>query len=565
MAATNFGFNSLITVAIQENGWNTQVNDADARLPVVYEASANTIKRVTEPTTPTRLHGSTSPVKNVQGMVRAEGDVTLYIHETDLAFWIRQMLNAEQADVTTVRNDEEEVISETAYGTATPPDDGYEITISSLSQPNDIFTSPIVSGKLYITFADFGTGGSILERKVAIKGRDHTEERLSETITFTPAADNSLVASGSYTTDTDTDIDEVATSRSYGRLKFTFDASADYVSGSTAGSIKVRGNSTSGHYIGETIDITAAGVGTTEMITKNVYDLNEGDITYTIIDIENGEVAISMSQDVLVSSYHYDSISSFNISTGINDEKYAIESNPESYKHTIGLSSNVLDGLTMEIRKGDVPNTYHGMIVTGGTLTLAESVTLALSMVGRDGDLYYNMEGGTSPSAVDTFRRPGSQLASDWGMAVQLDLENQGNFVAKAVSDATFTFNNNIDFPEARFKGDRHYEKPVRKGDREVGMTFTIDYEEGDENNIDRRGLGDEFGVNLIVANKAKGGTYNGLEFNIPVAELSGFSDPDVPDQTEILRSVEVRGFSKSVTGEDEVEVVVYAPDAEVL
>ena len=565
MAATNFGFNSLITVAIQENGWDTAVDDADERLPVVYEASANTIKRVTEPTTPTRLHGSTSPVKNVQGMVMASGDVTLYIHETDLAFWIRQMLNAEQSDVTTTRNDEEQVQLEAIYGMATTPDGGYSITIDTTAQPESLFSSPIVSGKLYITFNDFGTGNNILERKVSLKGRDHTEERLSEAITFTPAPDSSIMASAMYTTDDDYTIDGVATARSYGRLKFTFDSTADYVSGSTSGSIKVRGYSTSGHYVGETIDVTASGVGTTAMETKNVYDLNEGDITYTIIEIEDGEVGVSMSQDVLVSSYHYASISSLNYSDGINDETSAIIVNPESYKHNIGLSSNVLDGLTMEVRKGDVPNTYHGMIVTGGTLTLAESVTLALSMLGRDGDLYYNMEGGTSPLAVDTFRRPGSQLASDWGMAVELDLENQGNFVAKAVSDATFTFNNNIDFPEARFKGDRHYEKPVRKGDREVGMTFTIDYEEGDENNIDRRSLGDEFGVNLIVANKPKGGTYNGLQFNIEVAELVGFSDPDVPDQTEILRSVEVRGFSKSVTGEDEVEVVVYAPDADVL
>ena len=535
MPAINFGFETRVLVG-QNDTWGELIDatDLDER---VYEIVSNTIKRITEPTTPARLTGHTSPIKNVQQMVRAEGDLVFNTHATDMAFWIRQAFMDDA--ITTTQNGVETLSAAAAFtaGTAINP-----------TNPIDAFDE-IQSGRLLFDFAMASSGEGTLE----VIGRDINGERIEEDIILDlDSSDVSIRADAAYTSAAISPSDPADSipsddGRETVRLKFEFSSATG------SGTIAITGEDEDGDEVSETITVSTPG----EHITEERYATG---VSVTVSGVTGGTLEIF----VILAEYQYDSdffyreVSSV-IVTGVSGGTLAIEADPETYTHEITLNRQVLEGLTMVIDKGDeTPNVYDSLLVQQFGISLGDTVDWTFSFLGRDADLRYNLDGergGTTD--VTGFRRQSPIVAPGWAAVIEVNDE------VVPVSDASVSFNNNLGYPDASRQGSIHYPKPVRKGKRDISMSATIDYSL--EADYDRLAFGSEVTAKFSLHTKPPRGAFFAIILEFDRAELVGFPDPDTTGETEILQTLNIRPFTNSVNGNDEISAKVISSEATIL
>ena len=123
--------------------------------------------------------------------------------------------------------------------------------------------------------------------------------------------------------------------------------------------------------------------------------------------------------------------------------------------------------------------------------------------------------------------------------------------------------NQNIEYPQTLFWGNIHYPKPVRQNERELTIESTIDYTI--DNDFDVRALGDEFVTKVSAVLKKVGGPYVSMEFNFPQSELVGFPDPEVPNLGQINQSLNIRAYTGSIGGNDEVNLRMINTESAIL
>ena len=524
----NFGYESYFLVA-EQSAWGTPAVLADLH-PKIYEATAIEINRISEPFTPTRLKGNTSPVKNVQMMIQAAGTINFNVHTSDMAFWLRQMLMADSVD--SELNGAEEIRAAASFTSAA----------TALTDPSSVLSDDIPCGRLVFTFSSTASGRG----DMTVTGRDQQGLRLSETIPLRMGASTEIRAAAAYTSaktaisdDPDTVLQD---NKKSARLIFTFSSAA-----TGTGSLIVEGDDAAGNTITETITITTA---SGDHLTFYEYAAN---VSYTVssgvsggtlgVDLETGRIARS--------KFYYMEDVSITVPGAVSGGTLAVNADPETYTHDIALSRDVLEGLSMEVVKGNnTPNLYDSMLVTGGTVSLGDTIALALTFLGREGDLRHSISGvrGTS-SPISTYTRPDSILAANWNMGIEI------NGDLYAVSTASLAFDNNITFPETAFQKSVYYPPPDRAGNRTLTLTPTLNYNL--DNDLDSLARGDEITAKMMLATQPKGGAYYLIEFDMPYCELVGFPDPGVGGEGRMFQSPTIRAYSGTADGNDELTTKV--------
>ena len=533
MAAENFGVESFI-LAGKQTVWNEPLTDVDDLRNVIYEPISTTLRRMTEPRSTARLKGNRASTKNTQGMVMADGNLSFFLQATQMGFWIEQVLHATSMNPTAPSTETIRTAAAVTAGTA--------IT-TGIMNPNEVLDEPTLSGQLIFTFASLTGTGNIL-----IQGTDHNEFDISEEVEIDSDAELLVDSASSYDSIGADDIDTPTIPTVVGLI---------FSGASGSGSATITGTNFEGVPLEEVIDLPSP---TTISYTDNVFQTVT---SITVSGVTGGTLNVQNNPLIYRSQYAFSEIGAVTVSqvgTGtFTPGNLGIEVDPLVYTHNLSLSEDLGEGLTVEVRKGaETPVTYHGMLSTTTTITLAEAVTMEVSMIGRDGRPRKGVAGtsiAANPTDPDGFSRPSVDVMPDWGMAFEIE------GVIYPITEATITINHNIDWPEAKFNRDVHYPKPVFKGEREFTMTATIDY----TNDIDMDALayGVPIEARILMATKTLGGVYRGIEFEFPNAELVDFPDPEIPDQSDILQTINMRAYTVGGTGRggDEVTATLFTSE----
>ena len=186
----------------------------------------------------------------------------------------------------------------------------------------------------------------------------------------------------------------------------------------------------------------------------------------------------------------------------------------ELYKQDLHPSDNVLEGLTIEIVERETPNTFESLVVTQGVLDFTDQITMSLSFLGRRADLEHSIGGieGT-PTDVSSFDRLSVQDSENWDVTIEINGE------VYPVFDARLIVNHNLGFPATRFSDTVYYQKPIRRGNREVTLSAMID---GTLNNLDAT-FRPEVAAKLVMV--AQPSDAASLNFTFPQAQLIESTD----------------------------------------
>ena len=541
MPAIAYGSESYFLLAAQTE-YDTAAGTADIE-EVIYEFVSSTLRRETTPTTPPRMRGNFSPIKNVQGMVSAGGDIVTHLHATQMGLIFKHILHASAASTTA--NDSGSVRTAASFTTATE---------FSITDPDSVLTAPVTAGRLLFDFAATSGTGTIV-----ITGNDHNDLPLKETIEFdltgtSTTTDRTLQAATSYTsTAIDPTSDPSAVlpaAQDDGIIAIIFSGA------SGSGTISVAGDDGGGGSQTDSITVTDAST-TTRYETTNNY---RTDVMVTIgSGISGGTVRIVVEETGTAggdpkSRYHYKDNVNVTITSAVTGN-VGIDADPESYTHVLQLTNNLLEGLTIEEVKGiDNPNTYHGMLVNQAVLALADPITLTTTLIGRDGYLRQAIGGATDSTNIDAYTRPSIEIAPNWGMALDIDGDTH------AMSEGSLTVNHNLDYPSTRFAATPRYPKPTRQGNRSIDLAATIDY--SNSLDFDSSARGSTFDVTLTTVVQPSNRAFLMYEFNMPQVELVGFPDPEVTSPAELTQSLAFRAYSDTASGEDEMELTIISPDS---
>ncbi|MBC8229239.1 hypothetical protein H8E77_06810 [bacterium] len=256
-----------------------------------------------------------------------------------------------------------------------------------------------------------------------------------------------------------------------------------------------------------------------------------------------------------------------------NDGTMLIMCDKNIYTHVFALGDNVYvdeaadkHGLTIELVKGAIPNTYVGCLLNSGTLELADTTTLTLNILAKQANYRLALDGtGTATDIsgfgdmMDATYPDADDIFPGWGMAVQLDS------VQTDVESASFSFSNNLDYP-TRYKASRPMSKPVRQGDRDISFTCAVDYEAVADGgvNFDDKYYGD---VPIAVIFSAVSKPYAGPEYTIslslPRCQLIAHSDPEVGGQGDLLQTLTLRPIrTVGATTSDEAVLTIVSTEA---
>lgn len=165
MAEIQKGYLSYLIVGAQSD-WNTSAALGDMK-DMIYAFVSGGLRNVSDPITPVRFKGNPSSIKQIENLLRAEGDFQLHLHADDMLFFIAHLLMLESGDLTST-----DFTAQTVRANAT-----YTSPLSLDTQPSA--TTPASDpGQLIFTF-DIAKTGTIV-----IVGTDQNNQAITETVTF---------------------------------------------------------------------------------------------------------------------------------------------------------------------------------------------------------------------------------------------------------------------------------------------------------------------------------------------------------------------------------------------
>ena len=204
------------------------------------------------------MRGNFSPIKNVQGMVSAGGDLVTNLHASHMGLIFKHILHASTASTSTNSSASVRAAASFTSGTA-----------FTLTDPESVLTAPVTAGRLIFDFAaSTGTG------TIVITGNDHNDLPLKETIEFdlsstSTTTDRTLQSAFSYTAGTAIDPtndpeDVLPAAQGDGVIAIIFSGA------SGSGTISVSGDDESGTARTDSITVSNAAT-TTRYETSNSY------------------------------------------------------------------------------------------------------------------------------------------------------------------------------------------------------------------------------------------------------------------------------------------------------
>ena len=189
--ALSYGWESYFSIG-EQTAYDTIQTTLEDK---IFEFVSSTLKKSTEPMATARLKGYSSPTKNAQGMVMAGGDIVLQLHATTMGTWIKHLLMAKTANITSTANAVANMRATATLGSTLATATALK-PIASDKSPAELLT-PITSGKLSFTFPTAGSGSA----DVTVKGKDHNGYPISETKTLDVTSTDAQTTDLFYSTD----------------------------------------------------------------------------------------------------------------------------------------------------------------------------------------------------------------------------------------------------------------------------------------------------------------------------------------------------------------------------
>ena len=238
----------------------------------------------------------------------------------------------------------------------------------------------------------------------------------------------------------------------------------------------------------------------------------------------------------------------------------------ELYLHTMKFSSDVSEGLTLEIQEGnkDTPIKYNGMLIQRGIFTLEEVARMQMSVIANEVlprkalHTVENTDGSISGTTLTDFERTDFKAVPAPGMSWEV----QGEDVPEAmrgvyrIAQIAMAIDNRLEPPATSFAEDFSYPKPVRKRNRELQMQVAIDHSK--EADFDQFVGGLTFRSLFTAASKSYGDAYRAIRLITEQTQLINNPTRVVNNLGEVLQQIVFRGhIGNNPDGNDEATMEV--------
>ena len=246
----------------------------------------------------------------------------------------------------------------------------------------------------------------------------------------------------------------------------------------------------------------------------------------------------------------------------------------EVFEHTLRFTSGVSEGLTLEVREGnvDTPITYNGLLVSRGILTLEDVSRFRALVIANEAHPRRSMFGGTTGTQLNgdpvdlalgtplkgKFERLDFHAIPAPGMSWEVGGEDvpaeyQGTFRVASIGMA---IDNRIAPPRTAYAETFFYPKPVRKMNRELQLQVAIDYSK--EADFDRFVGGFTFESTLSAVSKPFGGAYRGIKVKGNQCQIVNNPTRIAGDLGEVLQQIVTRmHIGDNPEGNDEAEITI--------
>ena len=248
----------------------------------------------------------------------------------------------------------------------------------------------------------------------------------------------------------------------------------------------------------------------------------------------------------------------------------------EVFEHKLGFVSDVSEGLTLEVREGniDTPITYNGLLVSRGILTLEQVSRFRALVIANEAHPRTSMWGGTTGTKLkgreadssatpaitelDPFDRLDFHAISAPGMSWKLSGPNlpsgyEGTF---RVASMGFAIDNRIAPPRTAYAETFFYPKPVRKMNRELQLQVAIDYSK--EADFDRFVGGLTFESTFSATSKIYADAYRGILVKGNQCQIVNNPTRIAGDLAEVLQQIVTRmHIGDDADGNDEAEITI--------
>ena len=230
------------------------------------------------------------------------------------------------------------------------------------------------------------------------------------------------------------------------------------------------------------------------------------------------------------------------------------------YEHTLVFSSDVSEGLSLEIQEGnsDTPIVYNGMLVQRGVFMLEEVARMQLMVIANEVIPREAMHGGDEATDVENFKR----LDFDGIPAPGMSWEVKGDNVpidmrgAYRIAQIAMAIDNRLEPPATSFVDDFFYPKPVRKRNRELQMQVAIDHSA--EADFDQFVGGLTFESVFTAVSRQYGELYKGIQLTTEQTQLINNPTRVVNNLGEVLQQIVFRGhIGNDPDGNDEATLKV--------
>jgi len=244
----------------------------------------------------------------------------------------------------------------------------------------------------------------------------------------------------------------------------------------------------------------------------------------------------------------------------------AIDSDKNTYTHTITLKDNILNGLTMEMVKGESPNRYLGCLVNSFTLELADIIGLTFGVQGKRGNNRMSVESGDeTPTVISGYSRMNENVYPGWGFVLSLDETEDGGYTTLPVASGSLAFANTMDYP-VRYRNERTYPKPIRQAYRVITLDVGADYDTVANGGVDFDDIIEAqrtMDAYFMGYRKPYAGPEYSFRFNLPRVEIMQFPDPELASLAEVVQTLGLRTIrSSGATASDEIELVIVSTES---
>lgn len=538
----------------EQDDWEEPINRADFD-PVIYEFENFGVINASSPIMPPRFTGHASPIEDVSNFITSEGELRIELHADNMPLWFRQIFMDDMSDEF-VEPSWDEVFGD-GFGSGRAWGDPDELDI----QPGELSPNQ-VPALLKLTFSEG------VDQVVQIMGTDNNDMPIAETLTFTTLGVLTQTTTKAFKTVFGIQFTDVPIAAEIllieAGLESYSDVTAptwDEVFGDGMGGDKVWTNP-------DNLD-TQPGALTPSQAPALLKFTFSASVTQSVVITGTDQNDIPITETLAfvteagpkTTTYYFKTVTNIAFtSTPPGAEKLLIEASNNLYTYLIEIKDTILEGMTIEAVKGGLPSTYVGCLINTGTWTLGDLITLACSIIDKRG---YNskvvkasghdVEASEIPTSTSGFDRVSQKVYPGWG--TELEIET----LLFTVASLVWTFNNNLEYPAAKYRNSRTYPKPVRGGRRDETVVFGIDYN-ADQNDWDTKFEAGQMIEDVYIRSYCK--PYAGPEysviFSLPLCKLNKFPDPTVSDFANLLQEISITPLrSLGATSSDEQTITI--------